>query len=374
MTNKYDISFEQSNLCPLQTIDLYSKENSLVNALCIVTELKWQEIVKKMVTHAHEECTLPTEKSTIEKMLQANGFTKIKKNGSLVDIINWCKETEQCFNYIVKSRVQLYYSLIYNKETNQYTVKGYSKDNYISPYTCITEIWQFVPGCNSYEKSIKKTKPNGVLKSRIDFTPININPENNYTGDCAIRALATAYNCSWHDAIDHIAESTKFLYPILNLPSNINITLVKLGFERHEPYRRYKKLLNGKQFCELLNHMHLDNERIFAYVGSNHCAAIIPSKTPEGKVIYKVNDTWDSTNKYIKEYWTIKLVKKKNVNSDLVLSEIKIGAQIHHPKYGNGEIINIIEAKSERMIEVTFPIGNKILSESWLKKTQNSFI
>ena len=47
----------------------------------------------------------------------------------------------------------------------------------------------------------------------ITFKQFNINPKGKKTGDCSIRALATATNISWDDALDELvamAHKTKY--------------------------------------------------------------------------------------------------------------------------------------------------------------------
>ena len=198
-----------------------------------------------------------------------------------------------------------------------------------------------------------------------------MNPENKNTGDCSVRGLSAAYGCTWHEAIDHIANAINFSDPSFNITPNINITLIKLGFERHKPIKRGRKLLNGKQFCELMDHTYHDGERIFAYVGRSHCAAILPINQEDGNVKYKIQDTWDSTSRYIGEWF----VYKEPVPVSAVIrtqnTTFECGETVHHPQFGEGVVLSSIGSGDTKILEIDFnKVGIKKISEAWMRKVR----
>ena len=168
--------------------------------------------------------------------------------------------------------------------------------------------------------------------------------------------------------MDHLAEASNYCEPIINCTPNINLTLSKLGFEHHKKIYRNNKMLTGKEFCELMSHTYFKGEKIFAYVGSSHCAAILPIKQDDGTYIYKIQDTWDSTTRKIADYWVYKGEKKVH-HPNLTFNNLKVNEKIVHPRFGEGTIVNTILSGNNKILEVDFnKYGIKKISEEWLQK------
>ncbi len=125
--------------------------------------------------------------------------------------------------------------------------------------------------------------------------------------------------------------------------------------------------------CELLSFelrviTYFKGEKIFAYVGKSHCAAILPFKQDDGTYTYKIQDTWDSTSKKIGDYWTYK--KEQNIPPPtLTVNNLKLNEKIVHPKFGEGTILKMNLSEKRNILEVNFnKYGIKKISEDWLQK------
>ena len=113
-----------------------------------------------------------------------------------------------------------------------------------------------------------------------------------------------------------------------------------------------------------------DGERIFAYVGRSHCAAILPIKQEDGSVKYKIQDTWDSTTRYIGEWFVYKdSAPDVPTVAQSLNSAFECGETICHPRFGEGIIISATGSGNTRILEIEFKkAGIKKISEAWLRK------
>lgn len=139
----------------------------------------------------------------------------------------------------------------------------------------------------------------------------NANPKNRMTGDCVYRAVATVTGQPWETVARDLTElaiktgyapSTKECY---------GRYLESKGFKKEKQPRKLDGTkYTGAQFCKVLQRHLFSSSRlkvlrdggitvspcIFAHIGGGHVAAIIDGK---------VNDTWDSTDGCIGNYWYI---------------------------------------------------------------------
>ena len=146
-------------------------------------------------------------------------------------------------------------------------------------------------------KSVPQTEHDPETGSYLPFRP---NPSSNYVGDCVIRALAGAMNVSWEEALDTLTSQGE---TTVNDSLLFKWVLHLLGFVHHDQIMRGKRRLRGWEFCEEMTRTYHHGERIFAYVGAGHVAAIAPVRDDSGASVYKVLDSWDSSNRLIGEYW-----------------------------------------------------------------------
>lgn len=368
--------YVETNLSPTG-ISLYSfKERSAVNAVSIVTGVQWETVVKSLMEQVHFRCNMPSYQTCITDLFRANGFTPDKHYVRVSELLASLDVSGVNEKYIVKFPFG-YFAVVKDIDRNEYVFKGNWPHKYIIRDCFVDEIWLYIPGTDNRTGIKRDTLTRKPTEENKRLKVKNMNPDNKNVGDCVIRGFSAAYGCTWHEAIDYIADSIRYSDPVLNIRPNTQQALINLGFERHNEIKRNKKLLTGKQFCELMEHTYFQGERIFAYVGKHHCAAILPEKQADGSTKYVIQDTWDSTNRRVYEYFVYKEIKiGLNKNDEAVLFDIKIGESIRHPQYGIGKIIDIKINNSDRILYVDFEeLGIKRISEKWilskLKKETN---
>ena len=364
---------EVDNRCPSRLEYLSDLTSSAVNAVVIVSGMKWEDIVRAIMEIAKERAYMPTYTTCVTDMMRMSGFATVSCSMSVGEFLRQLEDFGSDDKYILKINYCGYLAVLPADDHEGYAVKS------IRPLDCdlsevlIDKLWRYIPGTDN-RTGIKTGgfQIPSVAEEHKDLVVFNMNPQDHNVGDCSVRALCAALECTWGEAIDMLAAANRYTDPVINSLSNINNALIKLDFERHKALKRNNRLLTGKEFAALMTHTYHNNERIFAYVGRSHCAAFLPFKDSEGRVVYKVQDTWDSTDRKIGDYWVIppKAVRDKQngkqqshlQNSADVKSELTVGDTLTHKIFGTGTIIAITETS----IEVDFPkVGVKKLSKEW---------
>lgn len=125
------------------------------------------------------------------------------------------------------------------------------------------------------------------------FHYYNANPKNRLTPDCWLRAICTGLNEPYNDVLREMVEIHIQTGYEMSSDQVIDRYLASKGWIKHkQPRCSDNTKYSGKMFClELAD----KNERYIANIGGHHMVAIVDGK---------VNDTWDSTNKCIGNYWT----------------------------------------------------------------------
>ena len=370
-------NFEQTTICfcetllsPKNTEMRITEENTLINSVAIITEQCWESIVKNVFEQACIRGCMPSDKTCLSDMIKGNGFKTLCSASSIKDALLsniFCPESNK---YLVKVYGNIYYALEleYDGNSCKCTIKGLNVglSNLINRR--VENIWEYNPGIDYRTHKTKNFKSREMPKDYKVFTAENKNPNGRQTGDCVVRALSTVYKCSWYEALNLMGEKTGFSDLCINSTENINSVLRKLDFKRHQMILRNNKQLTGKQFCEFINQRYKNGERVFAYVGRSHCAAVIPIKLSDGKSTYKISDTWDCTNRNIGEYWVCERFVFKSPKKETENKKANIGDEINHPVFGTGVISNI-SGKTERILLIEFDNHEKrSISEKWLLK------
>lgn len=142
------------------------------------------------------------------------------------------------------------------------------------------------------------------------FRYFNANPKGRITGDCRIRAIATACEVPYNQVVMDLAKIQCETGYDQTANQGISILMEQYGWTKHkQPRKKNGKKYTGKQFCVvqqkwLKDESLIGNEwddgiviskRIFCNIGGNHEVAIIDGK---------VWDHWDSTDGCIGNYWT----------------------------------------------------------------------
>lgn len=130
------------------------------------------------------------------------------------------------------------------------------------------------------------------------FNYRNENPKNKSTGDCVIRAIATATGDDWDTVLDDLVRLAHDTKQMINSPELYEKYLKMRGFvkrkqERHEDGDKY----TGREFCAYLEEQECACP-VLAHIGTHHMTVFV--RDADG---YKVNDTWDSSQKCVGVYW-----------------------------------------------------------------------
>ena len=121
----------------------------------------------------------------------------------------------------------------------------------------------------------------------------NANPKNRITGDCVFRAFTLAMQQDYNTTVMEMAELMCKTGYALNDTKGEHKYLEMKGWKKHsQPKKSDGTKYTGKEFCKLLAEK---DKRYIAHIGGHHMVAIIGGK---------VNDTWDSTDGCIGNYWT----------------------------------------------------------------------
>jgi len=139
------------------------------------------------------------------------------------------------------------------------------------------------------------------------FHYFNSNPKNRVTGDCVVRAIATACNVPYNKVVMDLAEIQCKTGYDGSTNKGMSILLEKYGWTKHpQPRKEDNTKYTGKEFCEYLheysNHAYIPyiNGNVVANIGGNHSVAFVD----EGNRHYRCYDIWNSTKGCIGNYWT----------------------------------------------------------------------
>lgn len=138
--------------------------------------------------------------------------------------------------------------------------------------------------------------------------------------------------------------------------------LEREGFVYHKPLSRNGRRLTSKEFCTEIEKLCRNGERIFAHCGRSHVVAII---LVDGH--YKIIDSWDSSNRYIGEFWVKTCDKPKmSPKVEKMFSEsFSVGDWLNHPSFSAGIITSVMSGV------VTIDFGEKgfrRLGDAWVLK------
>lgn len=367
-------SFEVDYRCPVKLEYLSDYVTTAVNAAAVVTDFKWEDIVKSLIDQAHIRAFMPSYTTCVTDMLRVNGFVSVSNIRRMQDLtFGQSKDGAVQDKYIVRILYHGYFAVVPTPENGGYCMKGIKEPRRDLTDSYIEACWKYVPGTDN-RTGIRRdgfAMP-GITEPHKNLEVINMNPQDHNVGDCSVRALCAALECTWDEAVDLLAKANHYTDPIINSLPNINNALIGLEFERHKALRFNGRLLSEKQFCDRMTYTYHNGERIFAFVGRSHCAAVLPFKEADGIVRYKTQDTWDSTDKKIGDYWVIPpKTKRENKTSETDNATktsiiLEVGNIIRHQKFGEGIILN---AEGD-IVTVRFDsVGTKKLSKEWLLNT-----
>lgn len=134
----------------------------------------------------------------------------------------------------------------------------------------------------------------------------NANPKGRITGDCAIRAIATATGIPYNDVVIGLAKIHCETGYEPTMGKGLDAYMKSIGWVKHpQPRKPDGTKFTGAQFChELWNIASWDS--VLVNIGGHHMACIKEIECPNDHIKYrfKVHDIWNSTGRCIGNYWT----------------------------------------------------------------------
>lgn len=151
---------------------------------------------------------------------------------------------------------------------------------------------------------IKGNIPTGSLSPAVQkifeetigshFVYCNLNPENNDTSDCVVRAICAATGDKWEDVLtDLFKYSIKYKYA-MNDNNLFGIYLQDKGWTKHKA--PYKKVGTTREVYSLKEWLKKQNKAALISVNNNQHLTYA--------INHKIYDTWDCSSKLISQYWT----------------------------------------------------------------------
>ena len=127
----------------------------------------------------------------------------------------------------------------------------------------------------------------------MEFIKYNNNPKNKKTGDCVIRAIATATNSSWEYVYIKLAELGIRKGLIINDPNNWQKYLEILGYEKQKmPRRSDRTRYTLEEFATEI----AEENKIYLVRLAGHLT-VIKNKN--------LIDTWNFSYKSVGNYWIV---------------------------------------------------------------------
>lgn len=362
---------------PIQLPPGISEGLTAVNAVVIVTGRKWSDIVRLDIEQAKKRSQMPDYESCIKNMIIESGFSRLKVNTTLGDLIQLLNEDKsKGLKFVVRLDFTGYLAIVpdENADAPSYLVKGHLRTLPSLAYRTVQDLWLYTVTAGGEKIKLRETKNHlSRTQEHRELAVKNMNPLGRNIGDCAVRALSAACDCTWSEAIDMLAAANGYTDTVINRKTYIDVALIKAGFERHKKIVRSHGTVIGKDFCDELSYTYHNGERVLAYLGKGHCGAILPFTQADGRVRYKVQDTWDSTGRKVEEYWVLdpkklereKRAQERKKEKTARCDDLSVGQTITHPTFGNGVIIS----EQNGILEIEFEkVGKKKLAASWLRK------
>ena len=149
---------------------------------------------------------------------------------------------------------------------------------------------------------VNKMKREEKYKNTSTFTFYNANPKNRITGDCVVRAIATATNIPYNDVVKGMTEVYLKTGYVWNDTKGIDAYMKSIGWVKHKQPRNIDGTkYTGKEWCAYItakfDNYDADRENyynIVANIGGHHTTAFV-----DGTCL----DIWDCTDKCVGNYW-----------------------------------------------------------------------
>lgn len=348
-----------------------------VNALVIANQSTWNDEFLELMDQVHQLNLMPNDLKCILALYEARGFIRqpgIKGYIKVEDVIRYmnanCHDGQIA---IVKANQKYPFMAIvpggYSKfDPTQDCEEGYHCYGILcSPGYYISDIW--IRWADGQDHSpVKRRKGRTAKEKKIVIPPdheafhyLQKNPKERI-GDCVIRAFAAVLDISWNEAMDRIASASGNENTTVNTATVYHQLLKQEGFSRRSPMHMNGKKLTGKEFCRELDKVLLNGERVFAYVGRNHVAAVLPF-AEHGTTHYKIVDSWDSSDRLIGDYWIKEPTRQEGFMT--IEKVMLVGTYVTHPLFGRGKVQSVHRSG---WVAINFPNGGfRVLDCRWVK-------
>ena len=349
---------------------------SAVNAAAIASGLPWERLFKSLFDQAHKLGLMPGDARCVRGMLTENGFFRQPSSKNKRMTTNEVREYLSAHlvdgvSAVVKTPRYGYggdMTAVIRTEVNStvYCLAGFRDNSDMEA----EEIWLRWPDGLNHGSASRRSRP-AAAKSKQRSTPESSghyqfhqeNPGNNFIGDCVVRGISSVCGISWHETIDALS---RYGHTTINSMEVFPKFLRERGFSRCGPLRKNNRRLTASEFCMTANNRYHDGERILAFIGSSHVAAIIPVKNADGMRKYEIMDTWNCSDRPVTEFWISKGTDSEEQVPAKAQKIFAIGEKILHPAFGTGVVISAPGDDTQTSIEVDFPeAGTKKLSCSW---------
>lgn len=300
-----------------------------LNAIGILENLDWKALYDTFVKVLHIYANGPSEDDkNIKVLLKEKGYSPIFHSKSFKG------------HALIRTGSHFYAFIQKGNELYQYGVCDPQYIDTFEEYTIYIQDFN-----HDYSKQVRQNHLYSY-DDKYDFDYINLNPNGKLVGDCSIRAIASAFNCDWHKALDILSNHAyKYNELHMNKVEVVESLLIKNGFEKHKylPVR-----LTCFQFAKKMDAMYPD-ATILVYAGDYHITSL---KKENG--MYVIKDAWDCSKELAGNYF----VKENEEIEDIECTE----KMIQHPTLGLG----LIYKEEGNRLYVTFDQEDKVLSKDWV--------
>lgn len=352
-----------------------------VNALAIANQSSWEEEFALLMEQVHRLSLMPNDMKCILAMLEARGYIRQPKPKdwySVTDVVDYMNEhCTQGQRVIVKTNFFRGFYAIVPEQCAKFG-PGFTdgrRYHFFGLDTLsgaqISDIWVRWADGQDHSPVKRRKGRKASPKTRTPptdhecFRYLQKNPQTS-TGDCVVRAVAALLDIGWDEAMDRLAAVHNGAVTAVNDDAVYPLLLEKEGFERRKPMQINGKLPTGQEFCRELDRKLRGGEKVFAYVGDHHVAAVLPFREENG-IHYKIVDSWDCSKRKFGAYW-VKAQPRSScpprpagmpVNPD----RLKPGQCILHPKFGRGKISRLQPAG---LVVIDFQQDQRILASKWV--------
>lgn len=183
--------------CPVKLEYLSDFTTSAVNAIAIVTGMKWEDIVRSLMEIAKERAYMPTYITCVTDLLRICGFATESCHMSVGDFMKMRENSETTDKYILKIDYYGYLAVVPAETHKEYSLRGIRSSKYDLTNRSIDVLWKYHPGTDN-RTGIKRNgfQMPSIPKEHKGLIVVNMNPQDHNVGDCSVRALCAALECS----------------------------------------------------------------------------------------------------------------------------------------------------------------------------------